>query len=281
MKITETIHALKHYFQIPVSPEMKVERFVYSYLIFGKEGITLVDSGVMASEKAIYDYISGLGRSPAEIKTLILTHSHPDHIGSLKPIKEKSGCSLLAHAGEKDWIEDVQKQYSERPVPGFNTLVAGSTRVDRVLADGDTIELEKNISVKVIYTPGHSKGSISLFFEEDGVLISGDCVLLPGQLPIYDQVREGAASVRKLRRLSNVKVLLSAWDEPREGAAAREKMDQSIGYLEKIDQTIHAIRDVQKLDRVELCRQVVDTLGLPAEALNPLVIRSLFLNAQI
>jgi len=280
MKITETIHALKHRFQIPVSPEMKVDRFVYSYIVFGREGVYLVDSGVMASEKAIYDYIIRHGRSVAEIKSLFLTHSHPDHVGSVKPIKEKSGCKLFAHAGEKDWIEDVQKQYAERPVPGFNTLVAGSARVDRVVADGDIIELEKNISLKVIYTPGHSNGSISFLFDREGVLISGDCVLLPGQLPIYDNAKEGAASVRKLQGLANVNVLLSAWDEPQEGAAVREKMDRSICYLDKIHQTVHAIKDVQKLDRVELCKRVVAEMGLSADAVNPLVIRSLFLNAQ-
>lgn len=102
MKITETIHALKHRFQIPVSPEMKVDRFVYSYIVFGKEGVYLVDSGVMASEKAIYDYITRQGRSVAEIKSLFLTHSHPDHVGSVKLIKAKSGCKLFAHAGKKN-----------------------------------------------------------------------------------------------------------------------------------------------------------------------------------
>ncbi|MEW6673075.1 MAG: MBL fold metallo-hydrolase [Thermodesulfobacteriota bacterium] len=280
MKITETIHALKHHFQIPVSPEMKVDRFVYSYIVFGEEGIHLVDSGVMASEKAIYSYIEGQGRSPAEIKSLFLTHSHPDHVGAARLIQQKSGCQLFAHAGEKDWTEDVQKQYAERPVPGFNTLVAGSARVDRLAADGDIIRLEENIAVKVIYTPGHSAGSISLLFEMEGVLISGDCVLLPGMLPIYDNVLEGAASVKKLQRLVNINVLLSAWDEPRQGAAVREKMNQSVDYLEKIHRTIHAIEDAGKLDRVELCKRVVAILGLPADAINPLVIRSLFLNAQ-
>ena len=281
MKITETIHALKHHFQIPVSPEMKVDRFVYSYIVFGKEGVYLVDSGVMASEKVIDDYIVSHGRSAADIKSLFLTHSHPDHVGSVKPIKEKSGCRLFAHAGEKDWIEDVQKQYAERPVPGFNTLVAGSARVDGLVADGDSIELEKNIALKVIYTPGHSNGSISLFFEREGLLISGDCVLLPGMLPIYDNVAKGAASVRKLKGLSPVNVLLSAWDEPREGIAVREKMDQSIGYLEKIHRTIQSIPDARTLQREELCRRVVDILKLPADAVNPLVIRSLYLNARI
>jgi len=280
MKITETIHALKHLFQIPVSPELKVDRFVYSYIVFGKEGVYLVDSGVLNSEKTIYDYIVRRGRSVAEIKALFLTHSHPDHVGSVKPIKAKSGCKVYAHAGEKEWIEDVQKQLGERPVPGFNTLVAGSARVDQVVGDGDRIELEKDITLKVIYTPGHSAGSVAFHFENEGVLISGDCVLLPGQLPIYDNVKEGAASVAKLRRVPNVRVLLSAWDEPREGAAVGEKMDQSITYLEKIHQTIDAIKDVRSLDRVELCKQVVAILGLPVDAVNPLVIRSLYLNAQ-
>lgn len=280
MKITENIHAVKHRFQIPVSPQMKVDRFVYSYIVFGNEGIYLVDSGVMASSATIYDYIRQNGRSADEVKLLILTHSHPDHVGSAKQIKEKSGCKLLAHTGEKDWIEDVQKQFAERPVPGFNTLVAGSARVDQLVDDGDSIELEKNIALKVIYTPGHSKGSISLFFDAEGILISGDCVLLPGQLPIYDNVVEGAASVRKLRQLPNINILLSAWDEPCAGAEARKKMDQSIDYLEKIHQTIHAIENVRELDRVQLCKRVVDKMGLPADAVNPLVIRSLFLNTQ-
>jgi len=280
MKITESIHALKHRFQIPVSPELTVDRFVYSYVVFGREGIYLVDAGVAASEKAIYDDIADSGRSLDEIKALFLTHSHPDHVGAALPLQAGSGCKLYAHAGEKEWIEDVAKQYAERPVPGFSTLVAGSARVDCPVVDGEVIELEQNLVLQVIHTPGHSNGSISLLFEKEGVLISGDCVLLPEMLPIYDDVATGAASVRKLMQLGGVDILLSAWDEPCRGAAVRQKMEQSIGYLEKIRRTLQSVPDARQLDRVELCRRVVDGLGLPADAMNPLVMRSLFLNAQ-
>jgi len=62
MKITEHTHALKHHFQIPISTEMKVDRFVYSYIVFGKEGIYLVDCGVSAASAAIFDYIIQNGR---------------------------------------------------------------------------------------------------------------------------------------------------------------------------------------------------------------------------
>lgn len=280
MKITENIHALKHHFQIPISPELKVDRFVYSYIVFGKSGVYLVDAGVADSAAVIFDYVIQQGRAIEEIALLMLTHAHPDHIGAAKYIKEKSGCDIIAHPQEKAWIEDIQKQSAERPVPGFDTLVAGAVKVDGPAEDGMVLDLEERIKPMVIHTPGHSKGSISFFFENEGVLITGDCVLLPGQLPIYDAVVEGMASVQKLRQLPNLKFLLSAWDEPRSGDEALRKIDQSIAYLGKIQRTINEVENVRELDRMELCRRVVARLGLPAGAVNPLVSRSLFLNAH-
>jgi DNA-binding XRE family transcriptional regulator len=59
-----------------------------------------------------------------------------------------------------------------------------------------------------------------------------------------------------------------------------QKMNQSIDYLKKIRQTINGIENVKELDRMELCRRVVDSMGLPPVAVNPLVSRSLFLNVH-
>ncbi len=281
MKITESIHALKHRFQIPVRPDLKAERFVYSYIVFGKNGVYLIDSGVAASLQTILDYIEKNGRSVEEIRSLYLTHSHPDHIGAARQIQKKSGCGIYAHEGEKEWIEDVQQQYRERPVPGFESLVAGSVKIDRLLEDGERIDLDGHTKLEVVFTPGHSDGSLSFFFKNEGVLVSGDCVLLPGQLPIYDNVAQGVDSVEKLKRLPGLNILLSAWDDPRSGGEARQKLDHSIAYLQKILKTINAIDDAQGLDRVDLCRQVVEILQLPPEAVNPLVTRALFLNAHL
>jgi len=280
MKITENVHALKHHFQIPVSPELKVDRFVYSYIVFGKQGLYLVDAGVAASGSVIFDYIIQNDRSVDEVKLLLLTHSHPDHIGSAQQIKATSGCDIIAHPEEKEWIEDIQKQHAERPVPGFDTLVAGGVKVDGPAEDGKVLDLEEEIRARIMHTPGHSKGSISFFFENEGVLITGDCVLLPGQFPIYDDVAAGAASVKKLRQLPDLNVLLSAWDEPRAGDEALQKIDQSLDYLAKIRKTIEEIEHVRELDQTELCRRVIAGMGLPASAANPLVGRALFLNAQ-
>jgi hydroxyacylglutathione hydrolase len=99
MQISNRIHALKVPFQITDKSGMKVPRFVYVYLIYG-EKICLIDSGVASSEDVIFDYIRKTGRQPEEISLLILTHSHPDHIGSALAIKKASGCTVAAHAAE-------------------------------------------------------------------------------------------------------------------------------------------------------------------------------------
>ena len=98
MKVSEHIHAIKIPFQIQISQGKIVERFVYVYLIYGEE-ICLIDSGVTSSEQIIFDYIRQTGRNPNEISLIILTHSHPDHIGSALAIKKASGCLVAAHLG--------------------------------------------------------------------------------------------------------------------------------------------------------------------------------------
>lgn len=58
-----------------------------------------------------------IGNSRQTINALILTHSHPDHIGAARSIKEGYDSCIYACQGEKDWIEDTGLQYKERPIP--------------------------------------------------------------------------------------------------------------------------------------------------------------------
>ena len=100
MRVTDRVHALKIPFRIQTPLGATLERFVYSYVIFGPR-ICLVDSGVANSEKAIFGYIREAGRDPGEISHLVLTHSHPDHIGAARAIKAATGCTVLAHPAER------------------------------------------------------------------------------------------------------------------------------------------------------------------------------------
>jgi hydroxyacylglutathione hydrolase len=83
MQVTKHIHAIRIPFKIPVAPEKIFERIVYSYIIFG-DSLILIDSGVKGAETMIFNYLRRKGIDPKEISMVILTHSHPDHIGSVK-----------------------------------------------------------------------------------------------------------------------------------------------------------------------------------------------------
>ncbi len=92
MQITKRIHAIKIPFQIAIGPGKNVDRFVYVYLIYSKN-IVLIDSGVATSENMIFDYIRNTGRNPEDISLILLTHSHPDHIGAAYEIQRMTGCT--------------------------------------------------------------------------------------------------------------------------------------------------------------------------------------------
>ena len=286
MQITKHIHALKVPFQITDRSGQKVQRFVYVYLIYG-EKICLIDSGVASSEQFIFDYLRETGRRPDEISLLILTHSHPDHVGSAKAIKMASGCKVAAHGAEKAWIEDVDLQYRERPVPGFHSLVGGSVEVDLALKEGDILDLGDGLRLQVIHTPGHSNGSISLWLAEEGVLFTGDVIPLPEEMPIYDDPAESVKSIKRLKAIDGIKIMLSAWDLPRDGERAYRIMDESMGYLQRIHEAVIKISCVQisseqpSLDSMELTKSVLKELGLPEAMANPMVARSFQANLKL
>ena len=280
MQITEHVHAIKIPFQIKTELGV-LDRFVYSYLVYGEQ-VCLIDSGVVSSEGVIFDYMEKIGLKPADISLLILTHSHPDHIGSAKSIKEKSRCQVAAHSGERSWIEDVELQAKERPVPNFHSLVEGPVDVDIILEEGDILDLGENINLKVIHTPGHSKGSISFLMEDEGVLFTGDAVLLKGDLPIYEDVEVYVKSIKKLKAIEGIKVLLASWDDPQEGNHAYQVINESLDYLQRIHESVIKINKKNpSLDTMEFCKMVLKDLGIPEAAANPIVAASFQSNLKV
>jgi hydroxyacylglutathione hydrolase len=274
MQITEHVHALRIPFQIRAPTGIAIDRFVYVYLIYG-ETIGLIDSGVAGSERLIFDYLQATGRAPEEISLLVLTHAHPDHIGAARATKQATSCTVAAHRADTPWIENVERQFRDRPIPNFHTLVGGSVEVDRVLEDSALLVLDDELSLAVLHTPGHSKGSISLWLDEDRALFSGDAVPCPGEVPIYEDAAASARSVQRLRALEGLRVLLSSWDEPRTGDPAYQAIDEGLAYLQRIHEVvITAAKKNPHLNSVELCAPVLEALGLPTTSANPLIARS-------
>jgi len=270
MQITSHVHALRLPFRIPVAPGIVLDRFVNAFLIYGRT-ITLVDTGVAGCEREIFDYIRSTGRNPSEISLIIQTHAHPDHIGATQAVQKATGCTVAIHAAERQWIEDVSLQERERPVPGFSVLVGGPATVGRVLEDGDVLDLDGDhcLDLVVFHTPGHSPGSVSLLLKSEGVLLSGDAVPVPGDLPVYDDVLASVQSIKRLDTLDGVSVLLSSWDEPRVGICAYQRMNEALAYLQKIHDAVIASADTGTPNPMELCRRTAKVLGLPPRRSHP------------
>lgn len=276
MQINKHVHALKIPFTITTPAGAIVDRFVYVYLIYGTNGVCLIDSGVASSEQSIFGYLWATDRKVSDISLIIQTHSHPDHIGASRTIKAETGCAVAVHPSEKAWIENVQLQARERPVPGFGELVAGSLAVDRLLEDGEVVDLGCGLRLQVFHTPGHSRGSISLLLLGYQALFSGDAIPVPGDPPVYEDVRASVASVRKLRAIPDVRHLLPSWDEPRQGAAVYPRMDEGLQYFQRIHDAVRTCsgKSVEP-DPLETARCVLKEISLPPALASPIVAGSI------
>lgn len=240
MKITDSLHAIRHPFRLSFGDGRFVDRFVYSYLIVGKT-ICLIDAGVSDSAPVLLDHVKGLGRTPEDISMILLTHAHPDHIGGCASIKKASPVSVAVHPTERHWIEDIERQYRERPIPNLFEIVREGVPIDHELVDGETLSLEEGKTIRVIATPGHSPGSVSFYWEEEGVLFSGDAIPAGSGIPIYVDPEASLASIQKLQEIPDVKFLLQSWDEPIEGDRISQVMDEGRRYIERIDALVREI----------------------------------------
>ena len=108
----------------------EIKRFVYVYLVETRSGCILIDSGVAGSVTMIEKAILESGHDPGEIKAVFLTHAHPDHIGTAGYFREKYGSRIYASEGERAWIENIDLQFKERPIPNFYNLAGKSTIVE-------------------------------------------------------------------------------------------------------------------------------------------------------
>lgn len=268
MKLTKKIHLLKIDFEIAISPDKKLPRFVNVILIFGNK-ITVIDSGVKGSEDKIRQYIKEQNRDFAEIDMLILSHSHPDHIGSAAKIKELTGCKILAHGAEKEWIEDIELQNQQRPVPGFFNLVDRSVRIDGFLIDQQELVIEKGLTLKIIHSPGHSKGSINIEFEEDQILFTADSIPLKNDIPNYDNFLDLMSSLEKIGN-SRFDIILSSWTAPINNQEEFNRLiDEGIAYLQSIDLIV---KEFYKYGtNPDACKMAVEKLGLPPFLANPII----------
>ena len=149
------------------------------YLLVGEE-LALIDTGYPGSTGGIVDYIRGLGRSEKEITTVIITHNHVDHMGSLSELRLLATFKVLAHSGD---FGDADPPYPGGirrllRVPFLHRLrrhlALTLEDVDVRLEGGEVLDLLGGL--EVVPTPGHTPGSISLYSERHRILFVGDAL---------------------------------------------------------------------------------------------------------
>lgn len=102
------------------------------------------------------------------VKYIVNTHAHFDHVGANGRLKEATGAAILIHKADSPLLHTTVKQAGM-----FGMTTAASPAADRQVEDGDVISAGE-VSLKVLYTPGHSSGGISLL--EQGMVFTGDAL---------------------------------------------------------------------------------------------------------
>ena len=136
--------------------------FANVYLIRRGEKLLVVDAGLPGEYEKVLRYIEKLGHLPEDVETIIVTHAHHDHVGSLKDLKDATGANIAAHKDEVPYLKGEKTFRSEiEPVD-----------VEIKLNDGDEVH-----GLKVIHSPGHTPGSICLLDLKTKALFVGDLVM--------------------------------------------------------------------------------------------------------
>jgi len=144
------------------------------YLVFNKE-IFLVDTGMPGRSNEIIKFLTkDTKRSPEDLKTIVITHHHFDHTGSLDKIKSITGAKIAVHSADADYLSGEKSQQGSAFMVPLVVLMKLIYRIkpvnaDIILKNGDLIG-----DYEVIHTPGHTPGSICLYNPNNKVIFVGD-----------------------------------------------------------------------------------------------------------
>jgi glyoxylase-like metal-dependent hydrolase (beta-lactamase superfamily II) len=174
--------------------------YVSAYILVRKNEAAIVDLGTAGSESAIEEGLRAAGLGWGSVKHVVLTHLHDDHVGGLNEVAPHVKGTIYAGAGD---LASIISPVTLKP-----------------LADGDEV-----FGMRVVDTPGHTLGHISIFEPATGVLVAGDALRTSNGLETSDAqytADEAKAndSVRKLAGM-DIKAILPGHGEPLTAGAAK------------------------------------------------------------
>lgn len=196
-------------------------------LLENDDGWTLVDTGLGSSAERIRDALTALGSGPEDLKRIFLTHQHDDHIGGLKEILEWAPEAEVGASAHEAEVISGKRGLDPSSNPVIRYLARNAEPpgipVGKVLREGDFVS-----GFRLIPTPGHTTGHVSLLRDADGLLFTADAF---GCLPLRIRVGvrkafctdppEAKRSAQKLLREDFATVVMAHGPVMRAGARAR------------------------------------------------------------
>ena len=231
VEITKEVHTIDG-FTHPF-PGGKVVPYMF---IENADDLTLIDPSFLPQLPILENYVLNAGYNMMNVRRIILTHLHIDHAQAANEIRKRTGAKIYSHWIEAGYlahnppyngpptiqaITDVLKKSGlsvEELTKEFGSMELEPIIVDEQVSDGDTIG-----SIKVIHTPGHTPGHISLYYDEDRILFGADTIYkhvfgaegmyISPPIVSIDPVT-ATVSAQRLSKIKFDKLLMSHQDSP-------------------------------------------------------------------
>ena len=167
----------------------------------GNGELVLIDAGTEEDPKAIFEVVESHGLSRGDISTVLVTHSHYDHVGGCRMLREM-GSRIFAPEIEAKMLEsgsdeELELDRLKRSAPRLQEYKYPHCKIDRVLKDGEVLTFG-DLRITVIHTPGHSLNSTCYLVDggDRRMLFSGDYLCLNGRIGLLNN---NACSLRAYR----------------------------------------------------------------------------------
>jgi glyoxylase-like metal-dependent hydrolase (beta-lactamase superfamily II) len=205
------------------------DAYVNWYLVEDAGRLTIVDTGLPASWKSLHGALDELGRTPADVDAVVLTHAHFDHMGFAERARTELGVPLYAHERElpvvhHPWRYDHERsrlRYAKNPpfLKMFTAMGAAGALWVKGADDAQTYAAAQTLDVPgrphVVFTPGHTHGHCSLHFPDRGAVIAGDALVTldPYTGERGPQIVAGAATADSAQALASLDALTATGAE--------------------------------------------------------------------
>jgi len=182
------------------------------YLIRTETGDILIDTGIKNRREKLEAEIIDAGCQPGDLKLIIITHGHVDHVGNAAYLRDKYGAKIAMHRGDVGMVNGGG-MFGDAPqslmikIVGFFMNITGlgnfETFTPDILLENNHSLQEYGLGATVLHTPGHSKGSISIL-TASGDLFSGDIFngSVEGVTTLVDDQTTLTSSVEQLKTLN-------------------------------------------------------------------------------